>query len=453
MKIVNVKIVHILSLLVSVVLITSCHHNEPDVNPEAAKLRQALEAIELFSRIEADPDTTAVRLKAEGEIDYIAQYSMFFTQDLDHTEEGGESFQQRVCIIFRGFDRPTVLVTEGYDWLDFGDAEDLGINLNANMVHVEHRNYGESYNSDRWHWQYQTIAQASADLHAVYQTLKPLFPGKWLSAGTSKSGETSIAYAYLYPQDMNLAVSFCGPFVIGLNDKRFGQYLFNEVSTEENRELMKTAIRKALQGGEDGFYTEICRRQAEEQEWVPGFSEYVFNLFDTFFQVFQFTPHNEQKEILEVLADDDEELIEMVRAIVTENRDELYYAYFVECAKEQGITDNGYEYFSDLLDGTSFDPNEAGVLLDPEDYWLTSTYDGTIYTNIVNDFFINSTVPLLLIYSHDDPWSAGQPTTVGPMVKKIINPIGVHSPFLNDPDFCPPSVKEEAMDFVNTYIQ
>ena len=105
---------------------------------------------------------------------------MFFTQDLNHDDEGGESFQQRVCILFRGFDRPTVLLTEGYEWYAFSDVSDIGVNLNANVVHVEHRNYGKSYNQDNGKWDYQTCAQSAADLHDVYLTLKPLFKGKCL---------------------------------------------------------------------------------------------------------------------------------------------------------------------------------------------------------------------------------------------------------------------------------
>ena len=86
---------------------------------------------------------------------------MFFTQDLNHDDEGGESFQQRVCILFRGFDRPTILLTEGYMWNDFGDVADIG----------------------------------------------------------------AILYAYYYPQDMDLAAAFCSPFMTSLNDERFGPYL------------------------------------------------------------------------------------------------------------------------------------------------------------------------------------------------------------------------------------
>ena len=42
-------------------------------------------------------------------------------QALDHNNEDGETFKQQVCILFRGFDRPTIYVTEGYEWRGFKD--------------------------------------------------------------------------------------------------------------------------------------------------------------------------------------------------------------------------------------------------------------------------------------------------------------------------------------------
>lgn len=46
---------------------------------------------------------------------------MSFRQNLNHDVPDGETFGQRVCILFRGFDRPTILVTEGY-WDEFKDT-------------------------------------------------------------------------------------------------------------------------------------------------------------------------------------------------------------------------------------------------------------------------------------------------------------------------------------------
>ena len=74
----------------------------------------------------------------------------------------------------------------------------------------------------------------------------PIFKGKWMSTGLSKNGETSMDYAYHYPNDMDLAVAFCSPFCVSLDDKCFGDYLFNEANTEEIRDLMKKHIRSAL---------------------------------------------------------------------------------------------------------------------------------------------------------------------------------------------------------------
>ncbi len=143
----------------------------------------------------------------------------------------------------------------------------------------------------------------------------------------------------------------------------------------------------------------------------------------------------------------------IVCTTIEENRDEAYYSYFVECAKQMGWQDNGYDYFSDLLEGTSFNRDDVlPFLLKESDRWLVEKYDGNPYGNIVNNFFVTTPCPLLLYYVKDDPWSAGQPTKTGPNVKKVVNPIGKHSPYMNDPAFCPEATKQEVMNFVSTYI-
>ena len=111
------------------------------------------------------------------------------------------------------------------------------------------------------------------------------------------------------------------------------------------------------------------------------------------------------------------------------------------------------QYFADLLEGTSFNRDDVlSSILKTEDRWLLPSYDSSTYTGIVNNFFMTSTTPLLLFYVHDDPWSAGIPTNVGPNVKLVINPIGRHSPYLNDPKLCPAETRQEVMNFVSTYI-
>lgn len=439
-------------LLAIVLSIVSCSDNY-DTPVVYNPLSQLLAETGLFTDIKENPDTSAMKMKAEGALDYQSQYSMFISQPVNHDQPDGDTFNQRVCILFRGYDRPTIMVTEGYLWSRFGDGYDIGINLNANMVHVEHRNFGESYNQDKGKWEYETSAQASADLHAVYQALKPIFKGRWMSTGTSKNGETSMDYAYYYPNDMNLAAAFCSPFNVSLSDKAFGKYLFNEVSTEELREVMKKNIRWALTDGEKGLYQSVCKILKEEGAPEPSFTEYVFNIFDTYFIVFQYTLPTKHQETIESMTKDEESYVKAICNVIKENRNLDLYTYWVDCAKEQGLPNSGFDYFADLLEGTSFNADDVlASLLKEEDRWLLKHYDNSQRIDIRENFFVNSTVPLLFFYSHDDPWTGCQPDKLGPNAKKIVNPIGIHSPQINDPAYCPADVKQEVMDFITTYI-
>lgn len=90
--------------------------------------------------------------------------------------------------------------------------------------------------------------------------------------------------------------------------------------------------------------------------------------------------------------------------------------------------------------------------LKAEDRWLVKQYDNSLRVDMCDNFFMNSTKPLLFYYSHDDPWSAGQPEKLGSNAKKVINPIGIHSSKINDPVYCPADVKKEVMDYISSYI-
>ena len=444
------KTLNFWALLVITMSIVSCI----DVNDNPvvyAPLEQVLTETEIFSDIKENPDTAAMKRKEKGELDYLSQYSMFINQPVNHDQPDGDTFKQKVCILFRGYDRPTIMVTEGYNYNAFMDIGDLGINLNANMVHVEHRNFGESFNQDKGKWEYETCAQASADLHAVYQALKRIFKGKWMSAGTSKNGETSMDYAYYYPNDMDLSAAFCSPFNLSLDEKRYGDYLFNEVGTEELRDMMKKGMRKALENGEEGLFLKVCDRFKKTP--VPTFTEYVYNITDLFFVTLQYNLPSTHKEKFEDILKDEESLVSKIAGQIAENRNESLYTYNVECAKEQGFTNNGYDYFADLLEGTSFKAEDVmATQLKAEDRWLVEQYDNSLRVDMCDNFFMNSTKPLLFYYSHDDPWSAGQPEKLGPNAKKGINPIGIHSSKINDPVYCPADVKKEVMDFISSYI-
>ena len=54
------------------------------------------------------------RVKPLETTEFAEKYVVYFSQPLDHRHPKKGSFRQRVIVAHVGFDRPTVIVTEGY---------------------------------------------------------------------------------------------------------------------------------------------------------------------------------------------------------------------------------------------------------------------------------------------------------------------------------------------------
>ena len=101
---------------------------------------------------------------------FSEKYVTYFTQPLDHRHPEKGSFRQRVIVSHVGFDRPTVIVTEGYGAayaLNPKYREELSELLDANMIFVEYRYFLESTPEPK-DWQYLTAENSADDLHAVF---------------------------------------------------------------------------------------------------------------------------------------------------------------------------------------------------------------------------------------------------------------------------------------------
>lgn len=444
----------LLSLLI-IVLLQSCSNEDnpaPATEPEPAKtfatLKEALESMDRVVKIEANAPK-----ELTGK--YKEVYELRFQQPVDHTNPDQKTFEQLVTIRFRGFDRPTILMTDGYDshvWSrDYGAS--LGDGIGANIVEVEHRNYGKSMADDP-QWACETGWQVSTDLHEVCLVLKPVLTGRWMSMGVSKDGETAVDYCYYYPDDMQLCAAFCSPFHTSLYDLRPGKYMMDESGTEEERQVMKAGIRRYLQGGEQGLYKTFCELVAKQQEPVPTFTEYVFNVFEVYFAAFSYYHGADRKEQMAYATDTEEELFEKWYSLLDSNRDPYTYTYYIDCFKEQGFYTNDYEQFSDLLDGTSFDKTQVNATyLNPSDRWIADTYDNSHFLSILNEFLPQTSIPTLLVYSKEDPWTGARPQVINPVTTKmIINPDGIHCDNIDDPEYYAPQLSQEITDYIRRYV-
>jgi hypothetical protein len=187
--------------------------------------KQLLER-ELFNM----PNVSFIDVTKPG--DSYLTYDLMFKQPIDHQHPEKGSFYQWLQLRHRGFNNPTVIETHGYQ-MGRGKNEPEQI-LNANNIGVEYRFFGKSV-PDSLQWEYLTIEQATADLHAVNQLFKQLYKGKWFSTGISKGGQTTLYYKYFYPEDVNVAIPYVAPIDNALEDTRIYTFL-DTIGTPECRQ-------------------------------------------------------------------------------------------------------------------------------------------------------------------------------------------------------------------------
>lgn len=129
---------------------------------------------ELLKKLQSLPGITDIKpLESNA---YPEKYVLFIEQLLDPKHPEAGSFKQRIILGHIGFDRPTILVTEGYAAtyaLAPRYQEELSKRLNANLVFVEYR-YFDASMPDPCNWDYLTVENSLYDLHHVTTTFKQL---------------------------------------------------------------------------------------------------------------------------------------------------------------------------------------------------------------------------------------------------------------------------------------
>ena len=221
---INQRLFRFLALATITLVIVSCHKQPKDL--KSALKKYSDQPIEL---INADSL-------------YKESYKMYFTQVVDHENKNSEAFSQKVYISHVGYDRPTVVILEGYT-AGRNYLSELSKLLNANQVIIEHRFYGDS-KPDSIPWDYLTVKQAATDQHLIIQALKNIYKGKWVSTGISKGGQTTIFHRRFYPNDVDVSIPYVAPLNLAREDPRIQEHL-NTVGTKICRDKV-TEFQKLL---------------------------------------------------------------------------------------------------------------------------------------------------------------------------------------------------------------
>lgn len=383
--------------------------------------------------------------------EFSEKYVTYFTQPLDHRHPEKGSFRQRVIVAHVGFDRPTVIVTEGYGAayaLRSQYREELSKLLNANMIFVEYRYFLESTPEPK-DWQYLTAENSADDLHAITTAFKNIYSGKWIATGISKGGQTTLLYRTFYPDDVDISVPYVAPLCYGVEDGRHEPFL-HKVSTPENRKKI------------EGFQLEALKRKAT---LLPRFEKYCteknysfrapieeiydYSVLEYSFALWQWGTST--NSIPATTASDDD-IFSHLLAISEPGyftADSPNASFFVQAARELGYYGYDVQPFKQYLSIRSGEGYLHRLML-PEEL-KDMPFDKTLSKKITK-FLKKQDPKMIFIYGQNDPWTAAGVTWLKNKknIHVFIQPNGSHLARINT---LPEKEKKEVMELIKQWLK
>lgn len=349
---------------------------------------------------------------------YSEKYQLFIEQPIDHTNPSIGTFKQKVVLFHCGYDRPMVLVTEGYTSRGANPNynNELSTMFNTNMIEVEHRYFQESIpfmqadstiTDETLNWDYMTAKNEAADLHRVNQLFKKIYSGKWIATGISKGGQTATFYTAYYPKDIDISVPYVGPLCKGQEDGRHEPFLAEFAGTAKDRQILKDFQVEFLKRREQ--ITPMFEKLSEQQKLtykMPLDAVYDYCVLEFPFAFWQWGYKTDI--VPDPKTATDKEMFEFL--VKTSGPD--YFAeggttapFFVQAAKELGYYGYDTKPFKGLLtirDAEGY----LNKLFVPQSQKFV--FDKYLYKDI-KKFLKNTDSKMMFIYGEFDPWSAVMP--------------------------------------------
>ena len=383
--------------------------------------------------------------------DYSSEkYVVTIRQPLDHKHPEKGSFTQRVVISHEGFDRPTVLVTEGYggDYaLNPRYRDELAGLFQTNTVFVEHRYFSGSV-PDTVDWQYLTAQNSASDLHLITTLFKQIYPQKWISTGISKGGQTALIYRAFFPNDVDITVPYVAPVSRSAEDGRHEPFL-NVVGDKKTRQAILSFQREVLK--RRGEIIPLLEKFCMEKQLSFRISmnevldycvlEYSFAFWQWGTPASQIPANSATTEVL--------------FKHLTEISGPDYFAtgqptqaFFIQAARELGYYGYDIEPFKDLLFIRTSKDYLQRIML-PEG--ITIQFQPELYKRLTN-FIATSDPRLIFVYGEYDPWTSVGITKLDGKKNMFvaIQPKGSHRARINT---LPDSLRDKVIKTINLWLE
>ena len=383
--------------------------------------------------------------------DYSTEkYVVTIRQPLDHKHPEKGSFTQRVVISHEGFDRPTVLVTEGYggDYaLNPRYRDELAGLFQTNTVFVEHRYFSGSV-PDSVDWQYLTAQNSASDLHLITTLFKQIYPQKWISTGISKGGQTALIYRAFFPNDVDITVPYVAPVSRSAEDGRHEPFL-NVVGDKKTRQAILSFQREVLK--RRGEIIPLLEKFCMEKQLSFRISmnevldycvlEYSFAFWQWGTPASQIPANSATTEVL--------------FKHLTEISGPDYFAtgqptqaFFIQAARELGYYGYDIEPFKDLLFIRTSKDYLQRIML-PEG--ITIQFQPELYKKLTN-FIATSDPRLIFVYGEYDPWTSVGITKLDGKKNMFvaIQPKGSHRARINT---LPDSLRDKVIKTIKLWLE
>lgn len=382
---------------------------------------------------------------------YPEKYVVRITQQVDPKNPAAGTFTQRVVVGHIGFDRPTVIVTEGYGGayaMNPKYQEELTKLLDANLVFVEYRYFLES-TPEPLNWDYLTAENSAYDLHNVRNTLKQIYPEKWISTGISKGGQTTMLYRAYFPDDVDFSVPYVGPLCKGVEDGRHEPFL-QKVGTKQERKKIQDFQLEALKRKAD--LLPLLESYCKDKNLVfripmPEVLDYC--VLEYSFALWQW---GTLVSTIPSLSSDNQAIFNHLMDIsgpdyFAENQPNI--SFFVQAARELGYYGYDTKPFRKYLTVQDVHGYLNRIML-PEDLVDQIGFRPELYQKVYN-FLKDNDPKMIFIYGEIDPWSAARvPSFKGKVNEQVyIQPRGSHRARIGN---MPEDMKERILTQINKWL-
>ncbi len=330
-------------------------------------------------------------------------YELKIKQAIDHSDHSKGSFYQKVYLTHVDFNRPMIIVTEGYN-SNQNRIYELTELVQANQLDVEHRYFGESI-PNPIDYTYLNLEQATADLHHIKELFSKIYKEKWISTGISKGGATSIFYKYFYPNDVAVSVPYVAPINKAYEDQRIYTFL-DTIGTKKcrknikefqtailhNRNNIEPLIKLYSMGARDSF-TYLNFAKAFEFTVL----EYPFSFWQYGHDCSKIPDKNTPNEELAMYLLSVSDI-----SFFNDASMEAYGSHYYQSATEMGYYGYETDEFKTLIKALPINTNPHATFVPNK---MQTEFDGKLLKDI-NTWLETEADDLIYIYGAIDTWSA-----------------------------------------------